>query len=93
MSQQNEPMSREAKVTIGAGSVAAITVLLDVLKDSQSKFSEAFLIQMMWCVTVIIVGFQLSRGLAKYEYRGLPPGQMPPPEHLPPGSQPPPRQQ
>lgn len=81
----DRPLTSEAKLTIGASGVGLLTMLFDLVKDSpNSKLSDAVLIALICCVTAVIISYNLSRGLAKYEYRGLPEGTTAPAEHLPP---------
>lgn len=80
------PMSSEQKLTIGAGGVGLLTMLLDFVKDSpNSKLSDPVLITLICCMTAVVISYNVSRGLAKYEYRGLPAGTSPPSEHVPSG--------
>jgi hypothetical protein len=75
---QNQPMTSEAKLTLGASGAGLLTLLLDLVKDSPtSKISDPVMIALLCCVTAIIISYNISRGMAKYEYRGLPPGTLP----------------
>lgn len=81
------PLSSEGRITVGAAGLGSATLFVDLIRG-QSDLPVAIQITMMCCVTVIIVGYQISRGLAKYEVRGtLPPGARLPEPPLP---QPPP---
>lgn len=82
MADQDGGLTSEGKVTIGSAGVGFIAILLQLVKDQKTNgYSDAILITMMCCVTAIVMSFVISRGMAKYEYRGLPPNTMPPPQH------------
>lgn len=71
-------MTSEAKFTLGAGGLGIASVLVDMLRstgaDGKSMLSEPVLIAIIVCVTALGISYNISRGLAKYEY----PGQTPP---------------
>lgn len=74
-------LSSEAKVTIGAGGAGLFALLFDVIRESkESQISDPVVIAIICCVTAIVVSYNVSRGLAKYEYRDLPPEATPPHE-------------
>lgn len=80
----DKPLSSEAKLTIGASGVGLLTMLMDFLKDGNNKLSDPVLIALLCCITAVVISYNISRGLAKYEYRGLPDGTTPPTDHTPP---------
>lgn len=67
-------LNSEAKLTLGAGASALLAFLIEALQDPTRKgMSENLVMVLMGCVTLVVISYNISRGLAKYEYRGIPP--------------------
>ena len=64
--------SSEMKVTTVAGGAALVPLLMDYLKDGQGM-SDMMKIALLAAVTIVVVSYNLGRGLAKTETRQAPP--------------------
>ena len=62
----------ELKLSTVAGGGAALPLLLDLLKDGGKGMSEEMKIALIAAVTLIVVTYNISRGMAKTEVRGEP---------------------
>lgn len=69
--------SSEFKLT-GALTGAGILPLLMEQIRGQETLSDRLTITLIGCITLTLIGYNLSRGLAKYEQRGQPPSSTSP---------------
>lgn len=59
---------------MGAGAAGALGVLVSLVQDPAHRgLSEPLMITLLVCITAILISYNVSRGMAKYEYRGVPP--------------------
>lgn len=78
----NKAFTTEAKLTLGAGGLGVVTLLIDLVDQSEGKLSDPVLITILCCMTAIVVSYNISRGLAKYEHVAV----IPQPSQTPPTS-------
>lgn len=69
----NKVLTTEAKLTLSAGGLGVVTVLLDFIDQSEGKLPDSVLITILCCITAIIVSYNISRGMAKYEHYSVVP--------------------
>lgn len=58
-----------AAAGVAVGGVVIVPVLIDMMRDK--TLPEAVQVALVWAVALIISSYNLSRGLAKYEGRGV----------------------
>ena len=61
-------MKSELKITGAAGVLGALPVLLEMLQGGEGM-SEKMMMALIACVTLMVVGYNVSRGMAKKETR------------------------
>lgn len=63
----------EFKVTAGVSGGAILPLLADMLKPDGVHMSDKITITIVSCIAAMVIAYNFSRGLAKYENRGTPP--------------------
>jgi hypothetical protein len=61
-------MKSELKITSAAGVLGALPVLLEMLQGDGSM-SDNMMMALIGCVTAMVVGYNIARGIAKVEVR------------------------
>lgn len=60
-------MKSELKVTGAAGIVGGLPILLELLQGGSGTLTENMMLALLACVTVMVMAYNVSRGMAKTE--------------------------